>query len=58
MIFFLRLILAIILLWIFVRTISYGKWTWDEKNRLGAIMIFVIALAAVALPILVFYIRY
>ncbi|WP_162149310.1 hypothetical protein [Acetivibrio straminisolvens] len=53
-----RLILAIILLWIFVRTISYGKWTWDEKNRLGAIMIFVIALAAVALPILVFYIRY
>ncbi|HHV29145.1 hypothetical protein [Acetivibrio mesophilus] len=58
MIFFLRFILAIILLWVFIKTIGYGKWTWDKKNRLGAIMIFVIALAAVILPIFVFYIRY
>ncbi|HOM02528.1 MAG TPA: hypothetical protein PLH43_06840 [Acetivibrio sp.] len=58
MIFILRVILAIILLWVFIKTISYGKWTWDKKNRLGAVMIFVVALAAVILPIYVFYIRY
>lgn len=58
MMFFLRFVLAIILLWVFIRTISYGRWTWSQKNKFGAVMIFIIALVAVVLPIYVFYIRY
>jgi hypothetical protein len=40
-----------------MRTISYGKWTWDKKNKLGAIMIYALAFAAVALPIYLIYFR-
>lgn len=47
----------VILIWVFVRTISYGKWTWDKKNRLGAIMILVVALAELILPIYSLYFR-
>ncbi len=32
-------------------TVSFGVWTWRKKNRLGAIMIFAVALANLALPI-------
>jgi hypothetical protein len=33
-----------------VYTVSYGVWTWKNKNRLGAVMIFVLALTVTALP--------
>ncbi|HOQ37507.1 MAG TPA: hypothetical protein PK033_07570 [Acetivibrio sp.] len=45
----------IFLLWISIRTFSYGKWTWDKKNWLGAIMVFVIAALILILPMLSFY---
>ncbi|WP_162862581.1 hypothetical protein [Acetivibrio cellulolyticus] len=47
----------VILIWVFIRTLSYGKWTWDKKNRLGAIMILVVALAELILPIYSLYFR-
>jgi len=48
---FIVVVLFIILLSVFFKTLSYGKWTWDKKNRLGAIAIVVIAIVALILPI-------
>ncbi|HOP99463.1 MAG TPA: hypothetical protein PK604_01260 [Acetivibrio clariflavus] len=48
---FYLIVLIIFLLWIFIKTLSYGKWTWDRKNRTGAIAIVIIALAGLILPI-------
>ena len=47
----------VILIWVFVKTLSYGKWTWDKKNKLGAIMILVVALTELILPIYSLYFR-
>lgn len=52
-----RIILIIILIWVFIRTISFGKWTWDKKNRLGGIAVYLIALASLIVPIYVMYFR-
>lgn len=55
---FYMIVLFIFLIWVFIRTVSYGKWTWDKKNRLGAIAIVAIAIIALVLPIFsIFYIR-
>ncbi|MDQ2086185.1 hypothetical protein RBH29_07045 [Herbivorax sp. ANBcel31] len=53
-----RVALIIILTLVFLRTISFGKWTWDKKNRLGAIAVYVIALATLIIPIYSMYFRY
>lgn len=49
------ILLFAILLWIFLKTVSYGKWTWDRKNVLGALFIIMIALVELFLPIYVLY---
>ena len=49
--------LFVFLIWVFIKTVSYGKWTWNNKNRLGAIVIVVIALASLILPIYSIYFR-
>ncbi|PYG88533.1 hypothetical protein LY28_01383 [Ruminiclostridium sufflavum DSM 19573] len=36
--------------WITVYSISFGIWTWRNKNKLGGIMITLVALIALALP--------
>ncbi len=41
----------ILLVSVFIHTVSYGVWTWKKKNRLGAVMIFLVALAALVIPI-------
>ncbi|OPZ89395.1 MAG: hypothetical protein BWY74_02742 [Firmicutes bacterium ADurb.Bin419] len=51
------ILLITVLLWIFLKTLSYGKWTWDKKNRLGAIFIVIIALTELILPIYTLYFR-
>lgn len=43
--------MIIFLLWVFIKTLSYGKWTWDKKNKLGAIAIVIIAIISLILPI-------
>lgn len=40
-----------LLVCIFIYTVSYGVWTWKKKNILGAVMIFLVALAALAIPV-------
>lgn len=41
----------IILSWIFIYTVSYGLWTWKNKNKFGACMIFLLASISTLLPI-------
>ena len=52
-----RLLTLIILIWAFIYTISYGTWTWKSKNRLGAVMVYLLALAVVILPIYTIFFR-
>jgi hypothetical protein len=40
----------IILIFIFIKTCSYGIWTWKEKNYIGSVMIFIIAMAMILVP--------
>lgn len=32
-------------------TMTFGLWTWKKKNKLGAVMIFFVALINMALPV-------
>lgn len=54
---FSKAISIIILIWVFIRTISFGKWTWNKKNKLGGIAVFLIALASLIIPIYAMYFR-
>lgn len=38
-------------------TVSYGIWIWKKRNRLGAVMIFLVAIIAVILPIYILIFR-
>ncbi len=40
----------IAMIWVFLRTVSYGLWTWQQKNRLGAVMLWILALSVLILP--------
>lgn len=51
------IVLFVFLLWIFLKTLSYGKWTWDKKNRVGAIAIAIISVVELILPIYSVYFR-
>lgn len=52
-----KIILLIPLLWIAIYTISFARWTWKRKNKLGAAMIFLVALATVVLSMYTLLIR-
>lgn len=52
-----RAVTILLLIWICVYTASYGWWTWKRKNRLGAIMVFMLAAAALALPLYTLFFR-
>ncbi|HEY9062956.1 MAG TPA: hypothetical protein VIO64_21035 [Pseudobacteroides sp.] len=52
-----RIFIIILLLLIAIYTISFGRWTWKRKNKLGAVMVFLVALATVALPVYVLFVR-
>ena len=40
----------IFVIFIFIKTSSYGIWTWKHENRLGAVMVFFLALITVIIP--------
>jgi len=46
-----RLVIYLLVIWVFIYTASYGVWTWKKKNKFGAIMVFMLAFTAVALPV-------
>lgn len=46
-----RVIGAIGLLCLFVYLASYGAWTWKDKNKLGAIAVFMLSLFMILIPV-------
>lgn len=52
-----RILVYFVLIGIGLYTASFGVWTWNQKNRLGASMVFLVALAVLALPLYAFYAR-
>jgi len=50
-------IIFVILLWSFIYTVSYALWTWKDKNRLGALMIILLAVSIIALPVYTIFFR-
>ena len=53
-----RIITLLLLVCISIYTVSYGVWTWKKKNRLGAVMIFLVAIAAFVIPVYSFFFRW
>lgn len=41
----------IIIIWIFFYTASYGHWTWNTNNKLGAVMIYIVAVTQLLLAL-------
>jgi hypothetical protein len=53
-----KLVISVILLWTFLYTVSFGVWTWKAKNKLGAAMVFMVAISVIALPVYtIFFVR-
>jgi hypothetical protein len=48
---FFSMVILIFLILVSVYTASYGVWTWKRKNKLGAVMIFLVALSVIGLPV-------
>lgn len=41
----------VIILWAALYTVSYGVWVWKRKFRLGALAVFLLSAAVIAVPI-------
>jgi len=52
-----RIIIVVILVWVFIRTMSYVAWNWKSNNKLGSIMALIVCLASVVLPVYVVFFR-
>ncbi|NLW01645.1 MAG: hypothetical protein GX027_00070 [Clostridiaceae bacterium] len=52
-----HIVIIALLVWVAFYTISYGVWTWRKDNRLGAIMIFLVAVLTVVLPVYILIFR-
>jgi hypothetical protein len=48
---------AAFLIWNFLYTMSFCTWTWRNKNRFGAVAIFLAVAVSIALPVYVILIR-
>jgi hypothetical protein len=48
---------AVILLGIFLYTLSYGRWTWKKNNKIGAVMVFITAFFELILPVYTYFFR-
>lgn len=53
-----RILGIIVLIWIFVHTISFGAWNWKKNNnKFGAVIVILLALIALILPIYVMFLK-
>lgn len=50
-----KIAIAVILAWAFIYTASYARWTWNKKNKLGGLAIFIVALAVIIIPVWTIY---
>ncbi|NLC68600.1 MAG: hypothetical protein GX754_07435 [Clostridiaceae bacterium] len=49
------ILVFLLLVWVFVYTVSYGVWTFRRNNKVGAVAVFLVALIAFLLPVLTLY---
>jgi hypothetical protein len=54
---FSRIIAIVVLIWVFIYTVSYGRWTWKRKNRFGAVMVVLLAVVAFVFPLYALFFR-
>jgi len=47
----------IIIVWIFIYTVSYAVWTWKDNNKAGAIALFIVSLTGLLLPAYAMFFR-
>lgn len=52
-----RFIVVLVLIGVFAYTVSYAKWVWKEKNRVGAMAVFVVGAASLLLPLYMIFFR-
>lgn len=52
-----RLFVIALLSLVAIYTVSYGVWVFKRKNRLGAVMVFVVALVTLVLPVFVVFFK-
>jgi ABC-type dipeptide/oligopeptide/nickel transport system permease component len=45
-----NIIILLAIIWISIYSISFGVWTWKNKNKFGGMMIMLISLISLALP--------
>jgi hypothetical protein len=48
-----RIFVYVFLTGVCLHSISYGIWTWQKRNRFGAVMVFLVAVAVLAFPVFV-----
>lgn len=51
------IMISIIILWTFIYTITYAKFVWAQKNKLGSIAVIILAISMLLLPILTIIMR-
>ena len=51
------IILLIVIVGTFIYTLSYGKYVWNQKNKLGAFAVILLALIEFLLPMLTIFLR-
>lgn len=52
----LNMIIMLFVVWTSIYTFSFGVWTWNKKNRLGAFIVMLIALITTLLPFMYLFI--
>jgi hypothetical protein len=52
-----RIAIAVFLIFMEIYTVSYGVWNWKNRNKPGAVMVFVVGLLAVLLPMYMLFFR-
>lgn len=45
-----NIIVLLAIIWICIYSISFGIWTWKNKNKFGGMMIMLISLISLVLP--------
>jgi len=52
-----KIVMLLIAAWISIYTFSFGVWTWNKKNRFGAFVVMLIALAATVMPFMYLFLK-
>lgn len=51
------MLILLVLLWAGIYTTSYGIWTFRDRNRKGGIALIILALACIAFPLYLLWLR-